>query len=141
MKIANILVAMTALIAGMSFSAKAQSLATTQGNEADVFVPIGKYIQQGNADRLSAWFADNLEVTILGNSNDCCSKNQAKEIMQAFFDANRPYRFNIIHKSGESIMKHAIGRLYCNQSNYSVTISVMIGENGNHIQILRIDNE
>ena len=101
-------------------------------------MPIGKYIEQGNAYRLSAWFPDNLEVSILGNTNDCCSKNQAKEIMQAFFDANKPYKFEIVHKTDESLMKHAIGRLYCTNNNYSVTISVLIGENGNHIQILRI---
>ena len=79
-------------------------------------------------------------MTILGKSNDCCSKSQAKEIMQAFFDANHPHKFEIIHKSGENIMRHAIGRLYCTQNNYSVTVTVLIGEKGNHIQILKIEN-
>ena len=131
-----------ALLSPGFFSAKAQDIAAImQRTDADVFVPIGKYIQQGNAESLSAWFADNLEVTILGNSNDCCSKSQAKEIMQAFFDANPPYKFEIIHKSGENIIKHAVGRLYCKQGNYSIIISVMIGDSGNHIQILKIENE
>ena len=35
-----------------------------QGGEYDVFVPISKYLSQGDVDKLSAWFADNLDVTI-----------------------------------------------------------------------------
>ena len=31
----------------------------------DVFVPISKYFAAGNAEALSAWFADNLEIAIL----------------------------------------------------------------------------
>ena len=139
-KAGRITTVLALFIMSAALVAKGQPLSLLQNKGGDVFVPIGKYIEQGNAYRLSAWFPDNLEVSILGNTNDCCSKNQAKEIMQAFFDANKPYKFEIVHKTDESLMKHAIGRLYCTNNNYSVTISVLIGENGNHIQILRIDS-
>ena len=140
MKGTGIMLTLALLFMGLPFSLRAQNIALIGENDADVFVPIGKYIQQGDAESLSAWFAENLEMTILGKSNDCCSKSQAKEIMQAFFDANHPHKFEIIHKSGENIMRHAIGRLYCTQNNYSVTVTVLIGEKGNHIQILKIEN-
>ena len=39
--------------------------------QQDVFVPIGKYIQLGDADKLSAWFASNLELDILGTVSSC----------------------------------------------------------------------
>ena len=34
----------------------------------DVFVPIAKYISRGDAESLTAWFADNLEISILSLS-------------------------------------------------------------------------
>ena len=55
----------------------------------DVFVPIGKYIQQGDSESLSAWFANNLELDILGKTNDC-SKVQATQKMKDFFVTYSP---------------------------------------------------
>ena len=70
----------------------------------DVFVPIGKYIQLGDSESLSAWFASNLELDILGNTNEC-SKVQATLIMKDFFVNYTPKSFKIIHKSGKAPMK------------------------------------
>lgn len=128
------------LLTGLIGTSSAQNIALMQ-NEGDVFVPISKYISKGDASGLSAWFADNLEVIILGRSSECCSKTQAREIMNTFFESNRPQSFQLIHKSGEGQMKHAIGRLISGNHRYSVTISVLIDSSGNHIQILRIDYE
>ena len=44
--------------------------AYAQDNAYDVFNPIAKYISTGEAEKLSAWFSDNLEVTIFSNSNE-----------------------------------------------------------------------
>ena len=44
--------------------------ADAQSRESDVFIPIGKYIMQGNADALSAWFDDNLEIKLLSQGGD-----------------------------------------------------------------------
>ncbi|MDD4638956.1 MAG: DUF4783 domain-containing protein, partial [Bacteroidales bacterium] len=54
--------------------------AESSAQEQDVFVPIAKYIQSGDAEKLSAWFAGTLEMDILGNVN-VCSKAQAKQII------------------------------------------------------------
>ena len=35
-----------------------------QSQGYDVFVPISKYLSQGNADAISAWFAENLDMTV-----------------------------------------------------------------------------
>ena len=56
----------------------------SRGQESDVFVPIGKYIQLGDHESLAVWFANNLELDILGNINDC-SKIQATQIIKDFF--------------------------------------------------------
>ncbi|MBR5856369.1 MAG: DUF4783 domain-containing protein [Bacteroidales bacterium] len=106
----------------------------------DVFVPLGKYIQFGDAESLSAWFASNLELDILGNTNEC-SKVQATQIMKNFFVTYTPKSFKIIHKSGKAPMKYAIGNLNAGGETFRVTLFVKTQANGNQIQQLRIERE
>ena len=47
----------------------------------DVFVPIAKYIRCGDADKLSSWFADNLEIAIVSKPCDS-SRDQARQIVK-----------------------------------------------------------
>ncbi len=107
----------------------------------DVFVPIGKYIQQGDSESLSAWFASNLELDILGKTSDC-SKVQATQIMKDFFVTYTPKSFTIVHKSGKAPMKYAIGNLNAGGETFRVTLFVKTQQNnGNQIQQLRIERE
>ena len=107
---------------------------------ADVFVPIGKYIQMGDSDKLSAWFSNNLELDILG-SVSACSKVQATQIMKDFFVKYTPKSFSIVHKSGKAPLTYAIGNLSAGGEMFRVTLFVMTQENGNQIQQLRIERE
>ena len=52
----------------------------------DVFVPVAKYISRGDAESLTAWFADNLEISILSSSTDS-SRSQASRILKNFFNS------------------------------------------------------
>lgn len=108
--------------------------------ENDVFVPIGKYIQNGDFQKLSAWFASNLELEITGNTNDC-SKTQATQIMKDFFIKYPPKTFSIIHKSGKAPMKYAIGTLTTESDNFRITLFVKTETDGNYVQQLRIEKE
>ncbi len=116
------------------------STANAQNKNQDVFVPIGKYIQNGDAESLSVWFAGNLELDILGNVNDC-SKVQATQIMKDFFVNYTPKNFTIIHKSGKAPMKYAIGNLNAGGETFRVTLFVKTHTDGNQIQQLRIERE
>lgn len=116
------------------------TLVSVAAQDQDVFVPIGKYIQQGDPDKLSAWFASNLELDILGTVNDC-SKVQACQIMKDFFMNYTPKSFTIIHKSGRPPMKYAIGTLSAGGEKFRVTLFVKTQESGNQIQQLRIERE
>ena len=107
---------------------------------ADVFVPIGKYIQMGDSDKLSAWFSNNLELDILG-SVSACSKVQATQIMKDFFVKYTPKSFSIVHKSGKAPLTYAIGNLSAGGEMFRVTLFVMTHEKGNQIQQLRIERE
>lgn len=114
--------------------------AYSQDNGYDVFVPIAKYIRQGDADKLSAWFDDNLEISIISNSSDS-SKNQARQILKSFFGSYSPRGFDITHTAGRSNMKYAVGRLNAGGETFEVTIFVSFKSDTYKIQQLKILRE
>lgn len=116
------------------------NFASAQQNDQDVFTPIGKYIQAGDCEKLSAWFADNLELDILGAINNC-TRNQAKLIMKNFFKNYTPKKFTIIHKSGKAPMKYAVGSLSAGGEKFRVILFVKTTDNVNSIQQLKIEAE
>ena len=111
---------------------------SAQDKGYDVFVPISKYLERGDADRLSAWFADNLEVTIFATSNDA-SRNQARQIMKAFFRSYTPRSFEISHKAGRPNMMYALGTLSAGGEMFLVTIFVNFKDGSYRIQQLKIE--
>lgn len=112
--------------------------AEAQDQGYDVFVPISKYLRNGDADCLSAWFADNLEITIFSVSNDS-SRNQARQIMKSFFNSYTPRSFNITHKAGRSNMKYVLGSLNAGGEVFIVTIFVSCKGSDYEIQQLKIE--
>lgn len=109
-----------------------------QDHGYDVFNPISKYLASGDAEKLSAWFSDNLEITIFSDSNDS-SRNQARQIMKAFFNSYTPRSFEITHKAGRSNMKYALGNLNAGGEVFLVTIFVNYKDSGYKIQHLKIE--
>ena len=94
----------------------------------DVFNPIAKYLARGDAEKLSAWFSENLEITIFSDSNDS-SRNQARQIIKSFFNSYTPRSFEITHKAGRSNMKYALGTLNAGGEVF-LHIHIITGENG-----------
>lgn len=122
------------------FAVMCTAFSYVSAQDQDVFVPIGKYIQQGDSEKLSAWFASSLELDILGNVN-ACSKVQATQIMKDFFVNYTPKSFSIMHKSGKAPMKYAVGSLSAGGEKFRITLFVKTQESGNQIQQLRIERE
>lgn len=114
------------------------SNADTQDNSYDVFLPISKYMRAGDADKLSAWFSDNLEITIFTKSNDA-SRAQAKQILKSFFKSYSPRSFEITHKAGRSNMKYALGTMNAGGEMFFVTIFVNFNEDNYKIQHLKVE--
>ncbi len=100
----------------------------------DVFVPISKYIAAGNAEALSAWFADNLEIAVLAKESDA-SRAQARQIVKTFFDNFTPRSF----KAGRANMKYALGTLKAGGETFNVTIFLSCKEDRYRIQQLKIE--
>lgn len=111
-----------------------------QARDRDVFVPIAKYIQEGDSDRLSAWMADNLELNLMGSVNEC-SRNQAKQILRNFFATYHPKSFSVVHKSLSPPMTYAIAKMIAGGERFQVTIFVTTQEEGNYIQHMRIERD
>lgn len=109
-----------------------------QDKSYDVFNPISKYMAIGDADKLSAWFSDNLEITIFSNSNDS-SRNQARQVMKSFFKSYAPRSFEISHTAGRSNMKYALGTLNAGGEMFLVTIFVNCKDVDYKIQQLKIE--
>ena len=129
-RIVGLVATMVALFSCVSVSA--------QDSSYDVFNPISKYLAAGDAEKLSAWFSDNLEVTIFSNSNDS-SRNQARQIMKSFFRSYTPRSFEITHKAGRSNKKYALGTLNAGGEMFVVTIFVNYTDTDYKIQHLKIE--
>lgn len=114
--------------------------ASGQQTQSDVFVPIAKYLEHGNAKNLSAWFSENIELVMFGQRSNC-SRSQARQIMKRFFEDYTPHSFDIVHKSGVYPMTYAIGKLEGGGNKFRITIFVKTTERGNYIQQLSIDKE
>ena len=113
---------------------------TAQEGSQDVFTPIGKYLQAGDYDKLSAWFADNLELDMLGAVNNC-TRNQAKLIMKNFFTNYTPKKFTIIHKSGKAPMKYAVGSLNAGGEHFRVILYVKTSDEKSYIEQLKVERD
>ena len=111
-----------------------------QSAEFDVFIPIGKYMAQGDADKLSAWFDDNLEIAVVSQASSA-SKAQARQILRTFFESNSPRSFDISHTAGKDNMKYALGTLKAGGESYSVTIFVSHKGKFFKIQQLKIESQ
>lgn len=113
---------------------------TAQEGSQDVFTPIGKYLQAGDYEKLSAWFADNLELDMLGAVNNC-TRNQAKLIMKNFFTSYTPKKFTIIHKSGKAPMKYAVGSLSAGGERFRVILYVKTSDEKSYIEQLKVERD
>ena len=113
-------------------------LANAQTSTDDVFVPLSKYISQGNTEALSAWFDDNLEVTIMSHGG-MSSKAQAKQIIKSFFRTHSPESFEVNHTAGRSNMKYILANLQAGGESYHVILFLNSQSGTYRIQQIKID--
>ena len=111
---------------------------SAQDGRYDVFNPIAKYLAKGDAEKLSAWFSDNLEITIFSVTSDS-SRNQARQIMKSFFKTYTPRSFDITHKAERPNMKYALGTM--NAGGEVLTVTIFVNFNGAHYRIQQLKIE
>ena len=83
---------------------------------------IKKAFSVGDSKKLSAYFAQNVEILLI-DKGDVYSKAQAALIMQNFFKNNRPKSFIIESESKDKSSNYAFAQLKTKKNNYRVFIA------------------
>ncbi len=112
-----------------------------QGNADAVFVPISKYLYEGDADKLSAWFFDSIELSFSKDESAVMSRRQACLMMQSFFENHQPESFNIYHSASKANVKCVVGKLAAGGENFNVSIFASNRGDGYKIQKMQIVKE
>ena len=94
----------------------------------------------GNAEELSKFFHNNVELIIL-EKEDVYSRTQAEQILRKFFLDHKPSGFRIIFEGGKENSRYAIGSLATRDTTYRIYILIKNQEGGPLIHQLRIEEE
>jgi hypothetical protein len=97
-------------------------------------------IKEGNASRMSDFFHQSLEMTILEKDYDA-SKIQATRIMESFFKDHPPTDFTISFEGTKDQSKYAIGSLNTKDGVFRVNLFFMNKEGVRMIYYLSIEKE
>ena len=114
------------------------ALMANQGNPS--LEAIAKALSSGDADALSRYLADNVEVSILYNEQ-LYPKAKATEALRSFFSSNKPKQFSQVHQgtSRENSDKYCIGNMAASNGSYRVYIYLKVEGNTASIQEIRFD--
>jgi hypothetical protein len=109
---------------------------------ADVYEDIANSIRTGNASQLAAYFAANIDLTVIDKEN-VYSKAQAEFILKDFFAKNPPKTFTVLHKgSSPEGMQYTIGNLVTENGKTFRTSFYVKNSGGKYLlQELRIEIE
>lgn len=94
-------------------------LANAQNSELS---KIESAIKAGNADQLSALFANTVEVTVPGGEEKDYAKNQATFVIKEFFQKNSVKSFSILHKGNSANTYYAVGKYVASTGTYDTNI-------------------
>ncbi|HYM94514.1 MAG TPA: DUF4783 domain-containing protein [Chitinophagaceae bacterium] len=103
-----------------------------QGNIDEV---IGA-LRSGNADGLSKYFDDNVELT-LPDKSDNYSKAQALLILKDFFNNNNVKNFDVKHKGDNGNGQFCIGTLQTKSGNFRTTVFMKMKGNRELVKNIR----
>ena len=99
-----------------------------------------KAIEEGNASRMSVFFHQSLEMTILEEDYEA-SKNQATRIMENFFKLHEPTGFKVSFEGTKDQSKYAIGTLSTAEDTFRVNLFFLNKEDKKLIYYLSIEKE
>ena len=105
-------------------------------------VPPGlvKAIGEGDAKKMSEFFHQSLEMTIL-REDYTVSKNQATRIMENFFEKNVPLEFSISFEGTKEQSKYAIGSLKTRQGSFRINLFFLQKGGNRLIYYMSIEKE
>lgn len=105
-----------------------------------LFTAIGNDLKSGDAATFAQWFAEDIEIEILG-STGVCSRSQARQLMKKFYSRYTPKSFTIVHLSGAVPMRYCIGTLLAGGERFRVTLFVKSKREEHTLQQVRIEKD
>lgn len=105
-----------------------------------LFTAIGEDLKSGDAATFAQWFAEDIEVDILGTAG-VCSKSQARQLMRNFYARYTPKSFTIVHLSGALPMRYCIGTLVAGGERFRVTLFAKSKRGEHTLQQIRIEKD
>jgi len=99
-----------------------------------------KAINDGNARKMSRFFHQSLELSIL-EEDHVTSKNQATRIMENFFKSHPPTEFTISFEGSKEKSRYAIGSLKTAQEAFRVNMFFLNRQDESFIYYLSIEKE
>jgi len=97
-------------------------------------------IKTGNADKLSEYFDNNVDLKILEKEN-IYSKSQATILVKDFFKNNKPTNMDLSHEGGPENARFAICNLTTNQGKFRVYFLFKTINGKSVIQKFRIEKD
>jgi len=102
---------------------------------------IAALIRQGNIRELSKSFADNVEITVLGEAN-VYSKAQAALILDRFFSQNKPESVKMLHKvNSNPNYRFGVLIMNTNKGTYRIAFTLKGTDNNPVLIEFRIETE
>jgi len=95
-------------------------------------------LKTGNSTKLADYFNQNVELVVLENES-VCSKSQAQQVVNDFFNKYPPRKFTIIHKGGKGDSNYAIGNLETQNGKFRVYFLIKTINQVSFIHQLRIE--
>lgn len=114
------------------------AMTTVDGNMSN----ISKAISSGDAETLSKYFDESIEVAVL-DIEDVFDKPQATKVVKDFFSKNKPKSFSSIHEgtSKGNDSRYLIGDLSTGGSSFRVYLYLKVDGGNLLIQEIRFDEE
>ncbi len=106
----------------------------------DIPNKIFQAMKVGNIEELSKYFNSSIELVVL-DKEDVYSKQQAVQILKAFFAKHKVSDFTLLHQGGKEEAKYAIGNLETENGNFRIYFLVKQKNNVSLIHQLRIEEE
>ncbi len=103
---------------------------------------ISKAISSGDADALSQYFDQSIEISILDDV-DMYDKAEAVQTLKSFFAKNKPKSYSQMHQgtSKGKDSQYTIGNLVTASNSYRVYVYLKVESGKQLIQELRFDRE
>jgi hypothetical protein len=103
---------------------------------------IANALSTGDADALSKYMADNVEISIQ-DKEQTYTKVKATEVLRSFFGSDKPKSFSQVHKgtSRENSDQYCIGNMATTSGTYRVYLYLKVNGSSINIQEMRFDKE